>query len=94
MTATVAVAEAAAVVEINVSDVVFRQELYPDFRHSPAIVQRYAEDLECMPPIVVNQYNELIDGWHRWTAHKSRNAETIRLSSCTQPVMRVFSSWR
>ena len=40
-------------------------------------VQRYAEDLEVLPPIEVNQNNELIDGWHRWTAHRKAGAAII-----------------
>ena len=32
-----------------------------------------------MPPIEVNQHNEIIDGWHRWTANKKVNRETIKV---------------
>ena len=65
-------------VEIQVSSVVFRQDLYPRIETNPTVVQKYAEDLDILPPIEVNQRRELIDGWHRWTAHKKRGAETIR----------------
>jgi len=41
-------------------------------------VQKYAANLEVLPPIEVNQHRELIDGWHRWTAHRKAGAETIR----------------
>jgi transposase len=44
---------------------------------SAQTVQKYAEDLSVLPPIEVNQDCELIDGWHRWTAHKKKGAETI-----------------
>jgi transcriptional regulator with XRE-family HTH domain len=67
--------------EIQVSDVVFREDLYPRIKHDPATVQRYAEDLDVLPPIEVNQRNELIDGWHRWTAHKKANGATIRVQT-------------
>ena len=30
-------------------------------------------------PIEVNQHDILIDGWHRWTAHKLAEGETIRV---------------
>jgi|SRR5579863_3197147 len=63
---------------IKVADVVFRDDLYPRIETSPTTVQKYAEDLEVLPPIEVNQHNELIDGWHRWTAHKKAKADTIR----------------
>ena len=62
---------------IKVSDVVFRDDLYPRIEPNPQTVQKYAEDLEVLPAIEVNQNNELIDGWHRWTAHKKKEAETI-----------------
>lgn len=66
------------VVELNVSDIVFRQDLYPRIETSSTTVQKYAEDVEILPPIEVNQNNEMIDGWHRWTAHRKVKAEKIR----------------
>lgn len=60
-----------------VSEIVFRSDLYPRIKHSPETVQKYAEDLSVLPPIEINQHNELIDGWHRWTAHKKAEAENI-----------------
>ncbi len=63
--------------QIAVDSIVFRSDLYPRIDTSPTTVQKYAEDLAVLPPIEVNQHNELIDGWHRWTAHKKAKAETI-----------------
>jgi replicative superfamily II helicase len=62
---------------ISVSEVVFREDLYPRIEHDPRLVQKYAEDLDVLPPIEVNQHYELIDGWHRWTAYRKIGAETI-----------------
>lgn len=63
--------------QIAVADVVWREDLYPRIETSATTVQKYAEDLSVLPPIEVNQHNELIDGWHRLTAHKKNKAETI-----------------
>lgn len=63
--------------KIKVSEVIFRTDLYPRLETSPVTVQKYAEDLDVLPPILVNQHNELIDGWHRWTAYKKAQAESI-----------------
>jgi len=65
---------------LKVSDVLFREDLYPRIETSAITVQKYAEDLDVLPPIEVNQNKEIIDGWHRWTAHKKAKAETIRVS--------------
>lgn len=62
---------------IPVAEVVFREDLYPRIETHPVTVQKYAEDLDVLPPIEVNQHKELIDGWHRWTAHKKQEAATI-----------------
>ena len=67
-----------SVIEIAVSDVVFRKDLYPRIETNAVTVQKYAEDLEVLPPIEVNQLKELIDGWHRWTAHKKAKADKIK----------------
>ena len=63
---------------IKVTEVIFRDDLYPRIETSAVTVQKYAEDLDVLPPIEVNQHNELIDGWHRWTAHKKAKAEEIK----------------
>lgn len=52
---------------VKVSDVIFRSDLYPRLETDPVMVQKYADDLSVLPPILVNQHNELVDGWHRWT---------------------------
>lgn len=64
-------------VTLDINQVVFRTDLYPRLETSPVTVQKYAEDLSVLPPILVNQHNELIDGWHRWTAHKKNNVFQI-----------------
>src|ERR1700744_3362629 len=66
--------------ELAVSDVVYREDLYPRLEKSQRTVEQYAEDLSVLPPIEVNQHNELIDGWHRWTAHRKVGAERIRVT--------------
>jgi ParB-like chromosome segregation protein Spo0J len=64
----------------NVDQIVFRKDLYPRINHDPALVQKYVGILEVLPPIEVNQSNELIDGWHRWTAHKTAKAKEIAVT--------------
>ena len=54
--------------------------MYPRIKTSPETVQKYAEDLSIYPPIEINQRNELIDGWHRWTAHKKLNMPEIEVT--------------
>jgi len=66
--------------EIKVSDVVWREDLYPRLKADPALVQRYAENLDVLPPIEVNQDNILIDGWHRWTAHRKNETDCIKVT--------------
>lgn len=62
---------------MKICDVVFRKDLYPRIEHNQAKAQEYSGNLEQLPPIEVNQHNELIDGFHRWTAHKLKNIEEI-----------------
>jgi ParB-like chromosome segregation protein Spo0J len=69
--------EADEAATIAVADVVFRKDLYPRLEHDSRKVDQYAEDLTVLPPIEVNQRRELIDGWHRWTAHRKAGAERV-----------------
>lgn len=66
------------VVEIPLSEVVYREDLYPRMKPDASTIQRYAENLDVLPPIEVNQHRILIDGFHRWTAHRKVEASTIR----------------
>jgi len=61
----------------KLDEIIFRDDLYPRIKTDPVTVQKYAEDLDVLPPIEINQRNELIDGWHRWTAHRQANAQDI-----------------
>ncbi|MDP2652477.1 MAG: ParB/RepB/Spo0J family partition protein [Candidatus Omnitrophota bacterium] len=63
---------------MEVAKIIFREDLYPRIEKSPVTVQKYADDLDVLPPIEVNQHGELIDGWHRWTAHKKAGALEIK----------------
>lgn len=69
-----------SVVKINLSDIIFDKAYYTRTEsQSPAKVQEYALSIDTglFPPILINQDNILLDGWHRWMAHKQRNIETI-----------------
>jgi hypothetical protein len=65
--------------EIPTDSVIFRQDLYPRIETDPATVQKYADCLDVLPPIEVNQESQIIDGWHRWTAHRKVGAKTIKV---------------
>lgn len=64
----------------KVKDIVFREDLYPRINTSPETVQKYAANLDVLPPIEVNQHTELIDGWHRWTAFKKEKRADIPIT--------------
>ena len=64
-------------ITIKTNAVIWRKDLYPRFEPNPAIIQQYAEAIDELPPIEVNQHYELIDGYHRWTAHKKAQREDI-----------------
>jgi len=55
---------------VALSDVVFRDDLYPRVEHNQQKAQEYSQIIELLPPIELNQHNELIDGRHRCIAHQ------------------------
>jgi hypothetical protein len=68
------------VTSILVSEVVFNKDFYTRTEsQSPAKVQEYATSIAGgeFPPILLNQENILLDGWHRWMAHKECGLEAI-----------------
>ena len=62
-------------IDLPIEAVVYREDLYPRSATLHEKVQEYAENLEVMPPIEINQHNILIDGWHRWMAHKKEGQQ-------------------
>lgn len=65
------------IVTRKVSEIIWREDLYPRFETIPGKIQEYAEQIERLPPIEINQHDELIDGYHRWTAHRKAKIENI-----------------
>ena len=63
----------------KVSDIVFRPDLYPRLKPSPAKIQEYAENIDRLPPIEIDQHNILIDGYHRLKAHETMKLDEISL---------------
>lgn len=66
--------------EVPLSEIIYREDLYPRIKSNPQVIQRYADNIEVLPPIEVNQNNILIDGFHRWTAHRKVEAVTINVA--------------
>ena len=56
--------------KVNIKDIAFREDLYPRFEANQALIQNYANSIEHLPAIKINQNNILIDGFHRWKAHQ------------------------
>ena len=51
---------------ISIDDVVLRDDLDPRLgERDDDLIQQYADIFDALPPIEINQKNELIDGWHR-----------------------------
>lgn len=54
--------------KIKTSDIIYREDLYPRFEPNQAVIQKYSDSIEYLPPIKLDQHNILIDGFHRWKA--------------------------
>jgi hypothetical protein len=63
--------------KIFIKDIQIRNDLYPRTEVNEATVRKYAEDIDVLPPIVINQDKILIDGMHRLEAHKRKGIEEI-----------------
>jgi hypothetical protein len=67
----------AHVATIRCDDVRFVKELYPRIKPLDAIVERYRDAIDNLPPIAVARDGLLVDGYHRWQAHVREGRETI-----------------
>ena len=51
---------------ISIDDVVLRDDLDPRLgERDDDLIAQYADIFDALPPIEINQHNEVIDGWHR-----------------------------
>lgn len=66
-----------AEISLGVGDVEFVKELYPRVREDDAAIERYRAAIDRLPPIVVARGRVLVDGFHRWQAHKRERLEVI-----------------
>lgn len=64
-------------ITISVDDVEFVKELYPRVREDDAAIERYRAAIDRLPPIVVARGRVLVDGFHRWQAHKRERLPTL-----------------
>ena len=62
---------------IKVTEIVFRDDLYPRFEPNQSQIQKYSESIEFLPPIKLNQNKILIDGFHRWKAYQLAGIQEI-----------------
>lgn len=60
----------ATLLSLPTEDVEFVKELYPRLREDDAAIERYRAAIDRLPPIVVARGRVLVDGYHRWQAHK------------------------
>lgn len=62
---------------ISVDAVEFVKELYPRLREDDAAIERYRTALDRLPPIVIARGRVLVDGFHRWQAHRREGVAEI-----------------
>ena len=63
---------------IALADVVLRDDLDPRLGdRDDALIAQYADIFDALPPIEINQHNEVIDGWHRVRAAEHANRTEI-----------------
>lgn len=71
---------------LPIDQVEFVKELYPRLREDDAAIERYRESLDKLPPIVVARGRVLVDGFHRWQAHRREKVaelEAVDLGNLT-----------
>jgi len=61
----------------KISDIKIKMDLYPRMEQDNKKIQEYSENIENLPPILINQDNILIDGLHRLKAHKQAELKEI-----------------
>ena len=63
--------------QLKVDQIKYVKELYPRLKPDDEAIERYRAALGNLPPIVVARDHILVDGYHRWQAHKREGVDTI-----------------
>jgi len=63
----------------QIKDIKIRMDLYPRFEVDNRKVQEYSENIDKLPPILINQDNILIDGLHRLRGHEKAEETEIEV---------------
>lgn len=66
-----------ATTTVPVEEIQFVKELYPRLREDDAAIERYRHSIDRLPPIKTARGRVLVDGFHRWQAHRREKRETI-----------------
>ena len=70
--------EPPTVIELPIEAVRYLKEFYPRLRPDDAAIERYRAAIDLLPPIIVARGGVVVDGYHRWQAHKRERRATIR----------------
>lgn len=62
---------------VPIDSVEFVKEFYPRLREDDAAIERYRASIDLLPPIVLARGRVLVDGFHRWQAHKREGLADI-----------------
>ena len=82
------------IIVLPIDQVQFKKEFYTRTESkSPSKVQEYSKSIEDggFPPILLNHEKFLLDGWHRWMAHKERKLKTIEVEILDTSEMDIYT---
>jgi len=64
---------------VPIEQVKFNKDLYPRFEADNATINQYRQSIDKLPPILVTEDLTIIDGYHRFLAHKLEGHEKIEV---------------
>lgn len=63
--------------QFPIENIRFVKELYPRLREDDAVIERYRTAIDNLPPVKIARDGVLVDGFHRWQAHRREKRDTI-----------------
>ena len=64
---------------VPIDAIEFVKEFYPRSREDDAVIERYRAAIDMLPPITVARGRILVDGFHRWQAHRREGLTEIAI---------------